>query len=443
MLKDFKINELPQYIYYFLLMFSMLFARSFVGLTFFGFRLGELIIGCSFLLSVVLFLPRKYLPNKISENNLLIILRLLILSVFVVALFTSSPLTSLYFVRSSSYVWSITFIFFGIYFLDFLRNNNYFIALLSLAPLFVYLFSTGRYPNSIMSFFMTWSDKFQFIKGSDLMLTYIVVTLSLIKFLSNKFLSLTYLFLISAAFFPLLLFNSRGAFLAGAMYFIFQLIYERKFFWKNKVFTLVLGLIGYFVFYSSVLNVYGEFNFVKVNEATKPNIVTEKVTQIAKQKKTVETFRSFYIEDGRLYSDDNTTNWRLDIWQDLYHYMDDENMVMTGHGYKSIFPIMLDPTAPGRLGRDGLNENVHNYFANIFGRGGIFQLLLFLYFYLKLISLSKELNGNYQVIGYLIPVMANSFFDANMEGVQYPFIFYSFLAVLFLSKKNEKSSVDY
>ena len=219
------------------------------------------------------------------------------------------------------------------------------------------------------------------------------------------------------------------------MYFIFQLIYERKFFWKNKVFTLVLGLIGYFVFYSSVLNVYGEFNFVKVNEATKPNIVTEKVSEIAKQKKTVETFRSFYIEDGRLYSDDNTTNWRLDIWQDLYHYMNDENIVMTGHGYKRIFPIMLDPSAPGRLGCDGLNENVHNYFANIFGRGGIFQLLLFLYFYLKLISLSKELNGNYQVIGYLIPVMANSFFDANMEGVQYPFIFYSFLAVLFLSKK--------
>ena len=147
--------------------------------------------------------------------------------------------------------------------MGFLRKNNYFLVILSFAPLFVYLFSTGRYPNFIMSFFMTWSDKFEFIKGSDLMLTYIVVTLVLIKFFSNKFLSLTYLFLISAAFFPLLLFNSRGAFLAGAMYFIFQLIFERKFFWNNKIFTLVLGLVGYFVFYSSVLNVYGEFNFVK------------------------------------------------------------------------------------------------------------------------------------------------------------------------------------
>ena len=63
--------------------------------------------------------------------------------------------------------------------------------------------------------------------------------------------------------------------------------------------------------------------------------------------------------------------------------MDDENIVMTGHGYKSIFPIMLDPSAPGRLGRDGLNENVHNYFANIFGRGGIFQFSSFSLFLSK------------------------------------------------------------
>ena len=196
--------------------------------------------------------------------------------------------------------------------------------------------------------------------------------------------------------------------------------------------------MSYLVFYGSVLNVYGEFKFTKVNEATKPNIVTEKVTKIAAEKKTVETFRSFYLEDGRLYSDDSTTNWRLDIWQDLYHYMDDEGILLKGHGYKEIFPIMKDPSAPGRLGRDGLNENVHNYFANVLGRAGLIQLLLFLIFYLKIISTSYENNGNYKVIGYIFPVLANSFFVANMEGVQYPFIFYSFLAFLFLSGKNNK-----
>ena len=45
----------------------------------------------------------------------------------------------------------------------------------------------------------------------------------------------------------------------------------------------------------------------------------------------------------------------------------EKNQILTGYGYKDIIPVMLDPTAPGRLGRDGLNENVHNYFVNIFG----------------------------------------------------------------------------
>ena len=42
---------------------------------------------------------------------------------------------------------------------------------------------------------------------------------------------------------------------------------------------------------------------------------------------------------------------------------------MKGYGYNEILPVMTDPSAPGRLGRDGLNEHVHNYFVNIFARG--------------------------------------------------------------------------
>ena len=55
----------------------------------------------------------------------------------------------------------------------------------------------------------------------------------------------------------------------------------------------------------------------------------------------------------------------------------DKSLVIKGYGFNEIFPVMLDPTAPGRLGRDGLNENVHNYFMNILGRGGVLQLILF------------------------------------------------------------------
>ena len=56
---------------------------------------------------------------------------------------------------------------------------------------------------------------------------------------------------------------------------------------------------------------------------------------------------------GRLESTDPTANWRLDIWQDVIFDMVKEDRVLSGYGYNEIFPQMLDPTAPGRLGRDG------------------------------------------------------------------------------------------
>ena len=98
---------------------------------------------------------------------------------------------------------------------------------------------------------------------------------------------------------------------------------------------------------------------------------------------------------------------------------------------------MLDPEAPGRLGRDGLNENVHNFLVNIFARGGIFQLILFLIFFTRLIIYSKDLRGDLKILTLLIPVFMNSFFDATLEGVQYPIIFYSFLGYLYLTKEND------
>ena len=46
---------------------------------------------------------------------------------------------------------------------------------------------------------------------------------------------------------------------------------------------------------------------------------------------------------------DPTTDWRLDIWQDVFYDLKDKNRLLTGYGYKEIIPVMLDPTAPGRL----------------------------------------------------------------------------------------------
>ena len=88
---------------------------------------------------------------------------------------------------------------------------------------------------------------------------------------------------------------------------------------------------------------------------------------------------------------------------------------------------MLDPTAPGRLGRDGLNENVHNYFVNILARGGILQLLLFLYIYKTILTVYKRNHGDYKILILLIPILILSSLDVTMEGVNFPIIFYTYL----------------
>ena len=102
-------------------------------------------------------------------------------------------------------------------------------------------------------------------------------------------------------------------------------------------------------------------------------------------------------------------------------------MLTTGYGYSEIIPVMLDPTAPGRLGRDGLNENVHNYFVNILARGGVSQLTVFLIFYVFLIRQYKIKHGNYKILVLILPTFLLSSLDVTMEGVHFPFIFFSYL----------------
>ena len=77
------------------------------------------------------------------------------------------------------------------------------------------------------------------------------------------------------------------------------------------------------------------------HDASNPELVTEQVGEIIKKKDTTEVFFSFYIQDGRLYSEDSTTNWRLDIWQDVFTDMNAKNIIFTGYGYSEIIPVIL------------------------------------------------------------------------------------------------------
>ena len=111
--------------------------------------------------------------------------------------------------------------------------------------------------------------------------------------------------------------------------------------------------------------------------------VTGSVSEVLTKKETLNTFYSFYIQDGRIFSTDPTTNWRLDIWQDVFEDLNNQSKLLKGYGYLEIIPVMLDPSAPGRLGKDGLNEHVHNIFVTTLSRGGILHFIIYFLFFSK------------------------------------------------------------
>ena len=70
---EIKSNNLFNYFkntYLFFLVFTILFGRSFTGLTIIGFRLGELMIAFSLIVSIIfMFLPLKYLDTNLCKFN--------------------------------------------------------------------------------------------------------------------------------------------------------------------------------------------------------------------------------------------------------------------------------------------------------------------------------------------------------------------------------------
>ena len=95
---------------------------------------------------------------------------------------------------------------------------------------------------------------------------------------------------------------------------------------------------------------------------------------------------------------------------------------------------MTDPSAPGRLGRDGLNENVHNYFVNTLARGGLINLALFIYLNVELIKLLRASSLKNHAFTYMLPCLFMASVDIPMEGVQFPLIYYFFIGY-YLSEK--------
>jgi len=128
----------------------------------------------------------------------------------------------------------------------------------------------------------------------------------------------------------------------------------------------------------------------------------------------------------------------LKYGQDVFFDIQKENYFLTGYGYKEKIPAMaaLDVDRNSvRSGLDGLNENVHNFFVNIFARGGIVHLILYVYLIFQLSKFGKDKLNLSVFLTIIFPLLLTSSFDASMENSHFPLMFYFLIGLIFNNKK--------
>ena len=414
--------------------FIVLFGRSYTGLIIFNFRLGEIIVGFLILVSFVILILYLYNKNIFENiNNLVLVFSLIIISFLITLFINNGSIFSLYSLKTSSYIWIIS-----IYFFLYLSKNsfNFDLNLEKYLPyllFFVYILSTIYYPEFLINIFQKFSDKFEFAKASDIFLIYVFTNISNFINFKSKFNALTFLFLSSAILIPLFLFMSKGSFFPSVLFFVLVIAVSFEIIKSNKLKTLLLLLFSLLLFAVSTYEVFGNLTFeksiqsIEEEELLNLNTFTDKLSNIAKEKNTAIVFGSLYIIENRIYSEELMLNWRLQIWQDIFYDAIDKNELFFGQGYNSIIRSM---DIPDRKGTDGTNENVHNYFMNIFGRAGFVQLFLFLGLIYFIYRYSSKQSKKYLIITLLCIYLTSSF-DANMESVRFPFIFYTLISTIF------------
>ena len=313
-----------------------------------------------------------------------------------------------------------------------------------------------------MNFFIQYSDKFDFVKASDLLLAFVATNFILKMIYKSNTFDFNYFVLSSAVYLPYLLFKSKGAFFPAIIFIFFNMFSYLKYINKNRLNSFLILVVSVIIFLSSAFHIYGNFNFTKMGQDNYENInitntdnVIDNLSKLVNEKNTSQIFASFYIYDGRLYSQEQMADWRLQIWQDvirdLYsnaNYSVDSkgtvrrqqttlksDMFYKGHGYNDILPAMKFDE---RSGTDGTNQNPHNFLIYSFGRGGVFHGILIMLFHLSIFVYFYKKEKSFNILLFIAPVLMTSVFDGSMDSVRFPFIYYAFLSIIYNFKTSNK-----
>lgn len=396
---------------------TLFFGRSFMGIYLFSFRIGELLILFAFMLTLYFIFDRKKFVTDYDQGffNLFI----LIIATFLIFIFINKDsLLNSYVYKSSLYILTISFIFLGKTIFENLKINLYHIRILYILLFAIYIISVFYYPDIFKSFFESYSDKFQFLKASEIILAYSVIMIINNYFFDSKN-NIYYFLLVSALFLPLFFVMSRGSALACIIFIIFEIFVHFNKLTNNKSKTVLVLFICAFIFLGSSYSIVEDEQIEKEGQvAVVENVLSVKNTNPDKIR--------FFVSESRLYSSDGNINWRLQIWQDVFEDSKSNFYFLKGQNYSEKINAMNNPIYQGM---DGTNENVHNYFINIYARGGILHLALFLLLYRKILLT----NSNFKIIEKLScisPFLIVSMFDSSMESPSFPFIFFLVIGML-------------
>ncbi len=416
---------------------TLFFGRSFMGLYIFSLRIGEYLIGFSLILLIYLLIFQKRYVRKF-DNKLYITVNLLIITFFVFAFLKGDNLLNPYVFRSSMYIWVISFISLGLLFFKLLSINKNLSFFFNLLLFMTYIMSVFVYPEIFANFFKEYADKFDYLKASEIMLVF-VFAVYINKTVYSSKLSFFIFNLQSFLFLPLFLVMSRGAALGLVLFYFLEFYLNRKIITENipKFLSVLLASVLLFV-----LSSY----FIVEDEVVEDEGFSYVVQDVLETKNTsTDSFFSFYSHSGRLFSQDGNINFRLQIWQDVFNYSHNGNVYLPrkgftkldyykgyeqiiGTNYSNKIPTMNNPDYQGL---DRTNESVHNYLVNIYARGGLIHLVLFMLFFYYLFRF-KSIENKLYYVSIVTPLVVVSMFDASMDSPNYAFAFF-FLIGTFLS----------
>jgi len=415
-----------------------LFGRTFMGINFFGFKLGELLMGFTALILIIIFLIfplifKKHLFNKKISTAFII----LIFSFIFINFKNDVTLLNLTIYKNSSYIWTfggiaIGFLLSKIHPKIFNKIDIYF----SLFCLFlIYIYTTKGISENRQNFLLNFSDKFEYLKGSDVLLALIIILYFVLFKLNFSNSAFNVLLISSALFIPLFLYKSRSSFFSYIIFLTFLLL-----FFRNK--KLQLNRVNKVFFLIAILVFLISTNWVVSKDIVLDSDISEELKYAItnrystindnKYEKEVLELSLFYFKNNRIYTTDGNLNWRFQIWQDVIGDLTSSQQIGLGYGFHEIIPAM---NSDQRYGEDQLNIHVHNYLIHILSRGGLLHLGIIFYLYISLYQVFKLKNLERNYLMLTIPILFNSLFDPSMENSHYPIIYFIMLGLIINNDK--------